>query len=258
MQGALSRLPDWELDRKDEDVRGWALKDAEGHNLGIVGELIVDTDTQFVTKVVLSDGKQYSAHDVRLGDHVLYLDTTQTLRSVATQAPQRLVGNDEPTRSGTPPARTTTEPARTGTEKDAARAPSEAASDQDIVVPVVDEELEVGTRRVDAGGMRVSSHVVTQPVERDVVLHEEVVRVVRRPIDQPLSAAEAEARLHDTTLEMHAKSEHPVVDKKAHVVEEVMLKKSVVERQQQVRDTVRHTATEISQLGNTSPKGGSR
>ena len=61
MQGALTQLRSWKLDHKNEDIRGWALRDPDGHVLGTVGELIVDTDSKHVTQVVLGDGKRYAA-----------------------------------------------------------------------------------------------------------------------------------------------------------------------------------------------------
>src|SRR4051794_31897709 len=73
MLGALSRLPSWELDRNEEDVRGWPLRDGSGNMLGTVDELIVDTDTQYVTQVVLTDGRKFPAHDVFIGDGMVTL-----------------------------------------------------------------------------------------------------------------------------------------------------------------------------------------
>jgi len=116
------------------------------------------------------------------------------------------------------------------------------------VVPLIDEELEVGTRPVDAGGMRVASHIVAEPVDRELLLREETVKVERHAVDRLLTATEAEERFRDATLEMRATTEIPLVDKRAHVVEEVLLRKDVNERQQRIKDTVRRTEAEVTKL----------
>ena len=70
LEFSFTSSPPWELDRREDDIRGWALRDREGHTLGMVDELIVDTRTENVVEVVLGDGKKFSAHDVFVGDHV--------------------------------------------------------------------------------------------------------------------------------------------------------------------------------------------
>jgi uncharacterized protein (TIGR02271 family) len=264
MLGALSKLPRWKLTHKEDDIRGWALRDTEGHILATVSELIVDTDTEHVTTVVTADGKRYPAHDVRLGDHVLTLQTPPARPTV-------MKPKEEPTPiAKAQGAAATAKEAITATKQNvvakkeaftgqgAVRA-APGGADGDLVVPLVDEELDVGTRRVDAGGKRASSHVVTEPVSRDVVLREERVAVERRAVDRPLDAAEADVCFRDANIEMHAKAEQAIVGKRAHVVEEVVLKKDMTERQQRVRDTVRHTEAEITELdGTASMKGAER
>jgi len=56
---------------------------------------------------------------------------------------------------------------------------------------VVEEALQVGKREVEGtGGVRVSKYVTAQPVEEQVRLREEHVRVERRPVDRPASEAD--------------------------------------------------------------------
>jgi hypothetical protein len=73
MQGALSRLRSWELDRPEEDIRGWPMRDGAGNTLGTVDELIIDTETQYVAQVMLTDGRSFPAHDVVIGDGIVTL-----------------------------------------------------------------------------------------------------------------------------------------------------------------------------------------
>lgn len=112
----------------------------------------------------------------------------------------------------------------------------------------VEEELEVGKRRVLRGGVRVTSNVVEQPVEETVRLREEHVDVDRRRVDRELSPEEAKAAFKDRTIEMTETKEELEVGKKARLVEEVTLKKGAEEREEKVRDTVRRTEVEVEKI----------
>src|SRR5213075_3300877 len=58
---------------------------------------------------------------------------------------------------------------------------------------VVEEQLEVGKRAVDKGGVRVRRTVEERPVEEDVKLREEHVNVERRPVNRPVNDADKRA-----------------------------------------------------------------
>jgi uncharacterized protein (TIGR02271 family) len=115
-------------------------------------------------------------------------------------------------------------------------------------IPVVQEELKVGKREVQRGGVRIFSHVVETPVNETIGLREEHVNVERRTVDQPISTADTTA-FKDQTIELRETAEEAVVEKSARVVEEVVVGKEVNQRQQQISDTVRHTEVEVEQLG---------
>ena len=66
-------------------------------------------------------------------------------------------------------------------------------SEQEEVIPVVEEQLVVGKRDVNRGGVRVRSYVSEVPVHEQVRLRNEQINVERRSVDQPLSAADADA-----------------------------------------------------------------
>jgi uncharacterized protein (TIGR02271 family) len=114
-------------------------------------------------------------------------------------------------------------------------------------IPVVQEEVLVGKRQVERGGVRVFSRMVETPVNESVSLREEHVSVERRPVDQPIDPADV-AALKDQTIELRETAEEAVVQKSARVVEEVVVGKEVSQRQQQIRDTVRHTEVEVQPL----------
>jgi uncharacterized protein (TIGR02271 family) len=115
-------------------------------------------------------------------------------------------------------------------------------------IPVVQEELQVGKRMVERGGVRVFQRVVDTPVHEQVQLREEHVNVDRRPVDQPATEADL-AGLKDASFEMRETSEEAVVAKTARVIEEVVVNKEVRERTESIDDTVRRTDVEVENLG---------
>jgi len=110
---------------------------------------------------------------------------------------------------------------------------------------VVEEQLAVGKRQVNAGGVRIIRRMTERPVQANVNLREEHVNVERHRVDRPLSAAEAESAMKDRSIEVNATSEQAVVSKQAKVVEEVVVNKTAQERQETVRDTVKRTDVEV-------------
>lgn len=115
-------------------------------------------------------------------------------------------------------------------------------------IPVVEEQLKVGKREVQRGGVRVYSHIVETPVHENVSLREEHVNVQRRPVGKALDPDNA-AAFKEQTIELRETGEEAVVQKTARVVEEVVVSKDVSQRQQSIDDTVRHTEVEVEQLG---------
>src|SRR5215212_5854639 len=117
-------------------------------------------------------------------------------------------------------------------------------------IPVIEEELRVGKREVEGGGVRVRTRVVERPVEEAVRLREERVNVERRPVNRPVSEADLNA-FREGTFELRERSEEAVVDKTARVVEEVAINKEVGERTETVRDTVRKTGVDVEETAGT-------
>jgi uncharacterized protein (TIGR02271 family) len=115
-------------------------------------------------------------------------------------------------------------------------------------IPVVEEELIVGKREVERGGVRVRSYVTEQPVHEQIRLREERIKVERRPVDRPVG----EDAFREQAIEVRATGEEAVVQKTARVVEEVVVGKTATQRQEQVGDTVRHTEVQVEQLGASS------
>jgi len=114
-------------------------------------------------------------------------------------------------------------------------------------VPVIEEQLQVGKRAVQRGGVRVYSHVVDQPVEEQINLRQEKVRVERRPANRPVESGDL-SRLKDQTIEVTETVEEPVVSKRAVVREEVVVGKEATERTETIRDNVRRTEVRVDPI----------
>jgi uncharacterized protein (TIGR02271 family) len=119
---------------------------------------------------------------------------------------------------------------------------------REVVLPVVEERLVVGKREVESGGVRVDTHVTETPVEQQVNLREERVTVERRPVDRSVEGAMPDA-FKEGSVEMRATSEEAVVQKRAKVTEEVVVRKDVDQHTETVRDTVRRTDVDVKQTG---------
>jgi len=140
-----------------------------------------------------------------------------------------------------------------------ATAPAAADTGRSTAIPVVKEELEVGKRKIEGGGVRVIRRVTAEPVTEDVNLRQERVDVQRRPVQRDLSGKDLEEAFTDKTIEVTETKEVPVTAKTARVVEEVVVNKDVEQRTEQVRDTVRRSDVQVERIpgkdaGETSSK----
>ncbi len=122
------------------------------------------------------------------------------------------------------------------------------AATGDTTIPIIEEQLQVGKREVQGGGVRVRSRVIEKPVEETVRLREEHVVVNRRPVDRAVTDADMSS-FKEGDIEITERSEQAVVSKQARVVEEVEVGKQVSEREQVVSDTVRRTDVDVEEIG---------
>ena len=138
---------------------------------------------------------------------------------------------------------TTTTPMTTGTRTDTRHVENEAA------IPIVEEELRVGKREVEKGGVRVHSYLEEKPVQESVELREENVYVERRPVDRTVDPSTVDA-FQERTYEVRERAEEVVAEKQARVVEEVVVGKKVDTHTETVSDTIRRTRVDVEQMGN--------
>ena len=103
-----------------------------------------------------------------------------------------------------------------------------------------EEQLRVGTEKVESGRARLRKHVVSETETRTVPVSREEVRVEREPItDGNVGNAMDGPAISEEEHEVVLNEERPVVQKEAVPVERVRLDKDTVTDQQQVTEEVR-------------------
>jgi stress response protein YsnF len=124
---------------------------------------------------------------------------------------------------------------------------SHQRNESDKSIPIIEENMEVGKRVVERGGVRMRSRIVERPVEEHLRLREEHLHVERNPVNRPASEADLK-NFKEGEMEIREKAEVPIVNKEARVVEEIKLGKEVNERTETIRDTVRKSDVDIEKI----------
>lgn len=112
---------------------------------------------------------------------------------------------------------------------------------------MIEEQLNVGKRVVQRGGVRVHTTVSSRPVEEKINLREKNVTVNRRPVDRKVLDADMK-NFKDGDFTVTTQAEEAVVGKTSRVVEEVVIDKEMTERTETVRDTVKRTDVEVDEI----------
>jgi uncharacterized protein (TIGR02271 family) len=120
------------------------------------------------------------------------------------------------------------------------------ANQGEVALPVIEEQLNVGKRVVQRGGVRVHTRITERPVEAAVNLREENVTVERHAVERAATDADF-AAVKEGDFTVTTRAEVPVTAKEAHVVEEVVVGKNVTEHQETIRDTVKRTDVEVQE-----------
>lgn len=120
---------------------------------------------------------------------------------------------------------------------------SEVASGESVI-PIIEEQLNVGKRDVETGRVKLRSRIIERPVEESLRLREEHVHVERQAVNRPATEAEL-ASFKEGEVEITERSEVPVVNKEARVVEEVKVGKDVEEREEVIREKLRKTQVDV-------------
>jgi uncharacterized protein (TIGR02271 family) len=115
-----------------------------------------------------------------------------------------------------------------------------------VTIPVHQEELRVGTRRVDTGaGVRINKSVTERPVEIDEILRHDELSVTHVPIDRIIAPADAPvSRYEGETLVIPVLEEVLVVERRLRIKEELHITKA--QRETRHAETVFLKSEEVS------------
>ncbi len=121
-----------------------------------------------------------------------------------------------------------------------------AAMTDDGTIQLAEESLSVGKRAVSGGTTRIRKYVVETPVEEQVNLHTEKVRIERRPVT--VGRPVGDVSFADKPIEMTEMSEEAVVSKIARITEKIGLRKEASDRVETIKDTVRREEAQVEKL----------
>jgi len=129
---------------------------------------------------------------------------------------------------------------------------ADGSIDGDQTLQSIEEQLKVGKKTVQHGRVRIHRTMSERPVEEQVTLHEERVRVERTPVDRAATEADLAGAFEDRNIEFTETAEEAVVGKTARVIEEVRVRTEATDRVETVRDTVRKTEIDVEQVDDNS------
>ncbi len=131
---------------------------------------------------------------------------------------------------------------RAGLESFSDRGP---ASEDPIRVPLLEEQLRVGTQQVERGTVEIRKGVEVEQVSVPVELAREAVRVEQVDVpDRPVTAA-ATGLFQEGTIHVPVRGEEAVVTKEAVVTGEVVIDRERVVGEQVVSDTLRREGASV-------------
>jgi uncharacterized protein (TIGR02271 family) len=245
--------------------RGHELVDAEGNKIGKIHEIYLDQDTgqpewlavstgMFGTKVSFVPLTGVKAQEDRLvsrwtKDQVKDAPNAEADGQLSQEEEGRLYQHyglsygERRSSSGLPEGGQAQSGADTGRDSVGR---DTSGPNTDSAMTRSEEEMRVGTRREEAGQVRLRKWVETEQVSESVPVQREQVRIEREPIteanrDAAMSGAEISDEEHEVTLY----EERPVAEKVAVPKERVRLDKDVVTDDEQVSGEVRKERIEV-------------
>jgi len=242
-------------------VRGTPVYSSDGEKIGKVEEIFIDNDTRQPEWIGLGSGGMFSSKRVivpvegaRLeadGFYVPYSkDQVQGTPAIdadeISQETERELysyyglGYSEQTSDSGLPEGGGMQTEAMATETNTVDTTPADTTDEGSITRA-EEELRVGTRPTEAGGVRLRKWVETEPVQAEVELTRETARVEREPINQPVSGSE----FGEQEIEVPLRSEEAVVAKEAVARERISVDKDVDTQVETVTDEVRRERVEI-------------
>jgi len=126
----------------------------------------------------------------------------------------------------------------------------EARTQQAATVQLHEEQVKVGKRQVEAGGVRLRKIVRTETVNRPVELQREEIVVERVPGNQPGQRCDSGSKdFQQEDIYIPLRREEAVVQKESRVREEVRVSKKTQSERQTVSEQVRKEDVEVQRSG---------
>jgi uncharacterized protein (TIGR02271 family) len=130
---------------------------------------------------------------------------------------------------------------------------AETSGRESGTIKLSEEQLKVGKREVQAGGVRLRKVIRTEIVNRPVELKREEIVIERVPAAGTTAGG---AQFQGEDLFIPLRREEAVVEKEARVREEVRISKKATTEQQTVSGEVRREDVEVEQEGQGKPRFG--
>jgi uncharacterized protein (TIGR02271 family) len=121
----------------------------------------------------------------------------------------------------------------------------EVAAEDELRIPVVEEELTATVREQEAGAVRIEKRIVEEDRVIEVPVTDEQIRVERRIVDRPVGA-ETQA-FEEIVIDVPVTTEQVELQKQARVTEEIVVSKEAVQRTERVSDTVRREEVTVDE-----------
>jgi uncharacterized protein (TIGR02271 family) len=120
----------------------------------------------------------------------------------------------------------------------------EATDEDELVIPLREEELTASVRETEAGAARIQKRVVSEDRVLEVPVTEEQIRVERRVVDRAANTADGDA-FEEIVIEVPLTQEEVELRKETRVGEEVVVTKEAVQHTEQVQGTVRREEVDV-------------
>lgn len=233
---AYSQQDEFDLVNSGQDCMGWTVTDQAGGDIGKVTEMLIESDEMRVDSIMVSGGVRIPAENFALRDG----------RVVVTGVRDNDAHTETQRTAATATTASSYEPMPRGTGARNVAGVTREATEDEVSIPIIEENLVVGKRAVEKGAVNVRTTMTETPVEESVNLREENVTVERHKVDRPVNSATD--AFQETTFDVTTQAEVPVVSKEARVVEEVVIGKELTEHQETVHETIKRTDVEIDEI----------
>jgi len=140
---------------------------------------------------------------------------------------------------------------RYGLQRTSARSQQQQAgrTAEEVTIPLSEEQLKVGKRQVEAGGVRLRKIVRTEPVQQGVELRREEIKIERVPGQ---GAQPSDKSFSGQDIYIPLRKEEAVIAKEGVVREQVRVRKTAETEQKNISEQVRKEDVEIEESGETS------